>query len=96
MLLRESDADGTMLHDPSATWSSVDRGYPLSTPASLRTLLADALRLCPVAPRCRLASVEDRSPSGAGYHAKPSAPPMKQKMTATLSINLIGSPSHAP
>jgi len=29
MLLREADADETMLHDPSAPWPSVDRGLPV-------------------------------------------------------------------
>ena len=64
MLLLKSDADRTMLHDRSATWPCVDRGYPLSTPASLRTLRADALRLTIRWPPSRLASVGDRNPIG--------------------------------
>ena len=62
MLLRESDADGTMLHDPSAPWSSVDRATPGSTPAllagRLRPMPFGAVRRSP----SRLASVEDRNP----------------------------------
>ena len=45
MLLLKSDADETMLHDPSATWSSVDRGLPVVRSC----VLADASCRCPSA-----------------------------------------------